>query len=84
MEIGEKKKYRVDFYDMYDGWIYRDIIESEHDFDSLDEAIAVRDKKNSELGRSNKKCGEHFGIIDLDTRIEISCPTKDKDWIKDK
>lgn len=82
MEI--KKKYRVDFYDMFDGWIYREYKESENDFESLDEAKAVRDNKNKALSISNKKCGEHFGVINLETRMEISCPTKEKDWIKEK
>ncbi len=81
MGIGNNKKYRVDFYDMFDGWIYRDIQESENDFESLDEAIAIRDKKNSELPRSNKKCGEHFGIIDLDAKTELCCPTNEEDLV---
>ena len=71
-----EKRYRVDFYDMFDGWIYRDIEKSENDFHTLEEAMAVRDKKNSELPESNKKCDEHFGVIDLVTREEICCPMK--------
>lgn len=82
MEI--KKKYRVDFYDMFDGWICKNSKEAEYDFESLEEAIAVRDKKNSELKKTNKRCGEHFGVINLETKMEISCPTKEKDWIKEK
>ncbi len=70
------KRYRVDFYDMFDGWIYRDIEKSENDFDSVEEAMTVRDKKNRELPESNKKCDEHYGVIDLMTREEISCPMK--------
>ena len=75
-----KKRYRVDFYDMFDGWIYRDISASANDLESLEEAIAIRDKKNSELPNSNKKCGEHYGVIDLETRTEVCCPTHNVDW----
>lgn len=69
-----EKRYRVDFYDMFDGWIYRYNENSENDFDSIEEANAVRDKKNSELPESNKKSGEHYGVIDLLTKEEIGCP----------
>jgi hypothetical protein len=47
---------------------------SENDFDILEDAMTIRDKKNSELPESNKKCDEHFGVIDLMTRDEIYCP----------
>ena len=39
---------------MFDGWIY--LKETENDFDTIEEAIIERDKKNSELPESNKKC----------------------------
>ena len=79
-----KKRYRVDFYDMLDGWIYKGLKESEYDFESLDEAKSVRDNKNRDLSISKRKCGEHFGVIDLETKTEICCPTKEKDWIPEK
>lgn len=68
------KRYRIDFYDMFDGWIYNDMEETENDFKILEDAIAIRDKKNGELPESNKRCGEHFGVIDLVTKEEICCP----------
>ena len=70
------KRYRVDFYDMFDGWISNYMKETENDFDTLEEATIERDKKNSELPESNKKCDEHYGVIDLVTREEICCPMK--------
>lgn len=69
-----EKRYRVDFYDMFDGWIYKDMPNSEIEFDSLKDAISMRDIKNSELPESNKKSGEHYGVIDLLTKEEIYCP----------
>ena len=71
-----EKRYRVDFYDMFDGWISSYMKETENDFNTIEEAMTVRDKKNSELPELNKKCSEHFGIIDLVTREEIYCPIK--------
>lgn len=68
------KRYRVDFYDMFDGWIYNYVKYTENDYDTLEEAINFRDKKNNELPDSNKKSGEHYGVIDLMTREEIFCP----------
>jgi hypothetical protein len=68
------KRYRVDFYDMFDGWISNQIEEDENDFNTIEEAMLVRDKKNDELPESNKKCGEHFGVIDLMDKKEICCP----------
>ncbi len=82
MEI--KKKYRVDFYDIFDGWISIHFSRTERDFENLKDAKMFRDEKNEELQMSNKKCGEHFGIIDLETKTEILCPIHDKDWTKKK
>ncbi len=42
--------------------------------DNLEEAIAERDKENANLDRDNIKCGDHYGIINLDTGLEESCP----------
>lgn len=69
-----KKKYRVDFYDMFDGWIMKDIGETEDDFENLEDAKALRDKNNEQLPDSNKKCGEHYGVINLEMKGEIDCP----------
>jgi len=76
------KRYRVDFYDMFDGWIYKHMEETENDFNTLEEAMAVRDKNNGELPESNKKCSEHFGVIDLVTKEEICCPIEKLDSLK--
>lgn len=73
-DIYMEKRYRLDFYDMFDGWIYRDIGKSENDFEILEDAMAERDIKNIELPESNKKSGEHYGVIDLLTKEEICCP----------
>lgn len=73
------KRYRVDFYDMFDGWISNYLKYNGNEFDTLEEAISMRDKKNDELPESNKNCGEHWVVIDLQTRTEICCPIKTKD-----
>lgn len=70
------KRYRVDFYDMFDGWISNYMKDAENDFDTIEEAMTVRDKRNRKLPESNKKCSEHYGVIDLMTREEIFCPMK--------
>ncbi len=66
-------RYRVDFYDMFDGWI-GGILDNPHEFDDLDQAIALRDKKDAELDDANKRAGEHYGVIDLDNKVEVDCP----------
>lgn len=71
-----KKRYRVDFYDMFDGWISNYLKEANSDFETFDEAKIICDNKNSELPESNKKCGEHFSVIDLKIRQEIYCGLK--------
>ncbi len=70
------KKYRVDFYDMFDGWINKDMEEIKDDFENIEDAKALRDKNNEKLPDSNKRCGEHYGVINLETNSEIDCPTE--------
>jgi hypothetical protein len=38
--------------------------------DNLEEAIAKRDKKNADLDRDTINCGDHYGVINLDTGFE--------------
>ncbi len=74
-------RYRVDFYDMSDGWI-GGTLDNPNEFDDLAQAIALRDKRNAELNEANKRAGEHYGVIDLETRGEINCPAEKDDWPK--
>lgn len=66
------KRFYVDFYDMIDGWgifgFFPDKL-----FDNLDDAIELCNNLNDELPESNKRCGEHFGVIDKNTNREIFC-----------
>lgn len=78
--LGDKmtKRYLVDFYDMFDGWCHS--AEFWHrDFDSFEEAKIVCDKLMEELDESNKRCGEHYGVIDSTVNREIYC-TRKNDW----
>lgn len=59
---------------MFGGWISRDIEKSENDFDNLEDAKTLRDKNNEKLHGPNKRCGEHYGVIDLEMMEEIDCP----------
>ena len=63
------KRYRVDFYDMMDGWIGS----NQHEFDDFEEAKKYALEQQSELGEDSKHCGEHYGVIDLKVGIEIFC-----------
>ena len=72
----QRKRYYVDFYDMFDGWgefgFFIDRL-----FDDLNEAIKLCDKLNSELDKGNKSCGEHYGVIDSDINREVHCGMDD-------
>jgi len=72
MEENKEKRYYVDFYDMIDGWCDFGFF-TERLFDELPEAIKLCNKLNSELDESNKKCGEHYGIIDKVLGKEVHC-----------
>jgi hypothetical protein len=81
VKIDEKdqlKRYYVDFYDMFDGWgtfgFFTDRL-----FDILDDAIKCCNKLNEELAKGNKVCGEHYGVIDSKTNIEVYCG-QDKEY----
>ena len=71
-EKGQMKRYYVDFYDMFDGWgsfgFFTDRL-----FDELDDAINCCDKLNEELAKGNKACGEHYGVMDSKTNMEVYC-----------
>lgn len=71
------KRYYVDFYDMIDGWGGFGFF-PERLFDDLDLAVKLCDKLNSELDKSNKECGEHFGVIDGTINREIYCGMDEK------
>jgi len=62
-------RYKVDFYDMIDGWIH--IHDNRHDFNDLDTAKRFCDEKNLKLDPQNKSAGEHWGVIDLGRGIEV-------------
>ena len=47
------------------------------ELDNLDEAIAERDKLNATLDKGTFECGDHYGVINLDSGVEIECPLKD-------
>lgn len=66
------KRFYVDFYDMIDGWGEFGFF-TERLFDVLPEAVALCDRLNSELDESNKRCGEHHGVIDNVVRREVYC-----------
>jgi hypothetical protein len=65
------KRYFVDFYDMFDGWgtpgWYGE------GFNSLDDAKKLADEKMKTLDDANKRCGEHYGVIDIVTGMEVYC-----------
>ncbi len=81
MEEKKEKRFYVDFYDMIDRWGGFGFF-AERLFDELPEAIKLCDKLNSELDESNKKCGEHYGVIDNFVGREIYCGMEEKYKIK--
>lgn len=72
-------RYRVDYYDIFDGWI-GGISDKPSEFDDPGQAIALRDRKNAELDEANKLAGEHYGVIDLEKDREVDCPTRKDGW----
>lgn len=75
------KRFYVDFYDMIDGWGEFGF-STERLFDELPEAVTLCDKLNSELDESNKKCGEHYGVIDNVVGREVYCGMEEQYKIK--
>ena len=73
----ETKRYYIGFYDMIDGWGDFGFFQ-ERLFDDLDSAIELCNKLNSGLDKSNKECGEHFGVIDGTINREIYCGMDEK------
>lgn len=73
----ETKRYYIDFYDMIDGWGDFGFF-LERLFDDLDLAIKTCDKLNSELDKTNKDCGEHYGVIDGTINQEVYCGMDEK------
>ena len=57
-------KYRVDFYDAFDGWC--GIKEYEFMSWELEKAEEKAKELQAELGEDNKRMGEHWGVINLD------------------
>lgn len=66
------KRYLVDFYDMIDGWCYM-AERNGWEYDTFDEAKIKCDDLMSELDESNKRAGEHYGVIDTVMRREVYC-----------
>lgn len=66
----QRKRYYVDFYDMFDGWGEFGFFTGRL-FDDLNEVIKLCNKLNSELNKGNKSCGEHFGVIDSKVSREV-------------
>lgn len=69
------KRYVVDFYDMMDGWCHM----TNHECDSLNEAKQICDNLMEDLDEQNKRAGEHYGVIDMKTGVEVYC-TRKNDW----
>lgn len=70
------KRYRVDFYDMIDGWCAAGLEHSfwpDREFDDLEAAKQKCAELQSDLAQGNKDCGEHYGVIDMNTNREIFC-----------
>lgn len=76
----EMKRYYVDFYDAFDSWGGTFEFYPERLFDDLDKAKECCIKLQSKLYESNKKMGEHYGVIDGKTKFEVFC-CRDKDAI---
>jgi hypothetical protein len=66
------KRYFVDFYDMFDGWSSLPGWYGEG-FDDLNEAKKFADEKMKTLDASNKRAGEHYGVIDRTIMREVYC-----------
>lgn len=66
------KRYIVDFYDMFDGWIHASEFRN-WEYDDFEEAKKVCDDLMKELDDSNKRAGEHYGVIDTRINKEIYC-----------
>lgn len=92
IEVGEKdrvdevrkcqtKKYYVDFYDMFDGWGGFGFF-PERLFDDLTLASKLCDELNEKLEEGNKRCGEHYGVIDSTTNREVYCVLDEKYKLK--
>jgi hypothetical protein len=62
--------YYVNFYDSFDGWGTLGFFTERifHDFES---AKICCDEKMKNLDTNNKKFGEHFSVIDMNTMKEI-------------
>lgn len=68
------KRYIVDMYDAFDGWITVGMEPlDEQIFSNIDEARKYRDKKNAGLDKDNIMMGEHWGIIDTEINHEVEC-----------
>lgn len=72
-------RYRLDFYDMIDGWC-GGTLDDPNEFDDLNQAMALRDKRNAGLDEANKRAGEHYGVIDLPNGTEVDCPVEMVNW----
>ena len=50
---------------MIDGWVKIPEHDSDYRFDDLEAAKVFANRKYAELDESNKKAGEHYGVIDM-------------------
>lgn len=66
------KRYIVDFYDMIDGWCHGSEFWG-REYDTFEEAKKVCDDLMKDLDESNKRAGEHYGVIDTAINREIYC-----------
>jgi hypothetical protein len=66
------KRYIVDFYDMIDGWCHMSEFYG-WQYDTLEEAKTVCIDKMDKLDESNKRAGEHYGVIDTTLNREVYC-----------
>lgn len=67
----DRKRYVVDFYDMFDGWTRAWEFYKDFHFDKKEEAVARANDMMNTLDDSNKCAGEHYGVIDLVVGREV-------------
>ncbi len=70
-----RKRYLVDFYDDWEmAWDNSDAMT----FDSLEAAVQACNLKQAEVPEEDKEMGDHYGVIDLQTGLEVYCTRKPK------
>ncbi len=68
------KRYKIDFYDAFDGWTTRGFpagFQPDREFDDLGKAKEKCRKLMQERGPFGMR--EHYGVIDLEANREVFC-----------